>query len=145
MSFLIALLTIGLSISISSCGDDGSEPTDMDGFEIYSIYENALSVDLKLINGHDTLTVKVNSAETDPKYDDWGGCYSFVSSTMSRKAIIYGDSIISVDVSYRFNYKDREKTSDHSANEYYIFTDSLMKDIKDSMAVRRIFPKLVKE
>ena len=138
-------LILGLSISISSCGDEEeSEPTDMEGFEIYSIYENALSVDLKLIKkGVDTLTVKVNSAETDPKYDDLGGCQSFVKSM--RRAIVYGDSILNIDDYYRFNYNKREKTSDHSANQYYIFTDSLLTNIKDSMAVKGIFPKLVKE
>ncbi|MBO7438456.1 MAG: hypothetical protein J6U21_02135 [Bacteroidales bacterium] len=136
---LTICLILGLSISISSCGDD--EPQEYDGFEIYCIYENATSVNLKLIKkGVDTLTVKVNSAVTDTKYDDMGGCHSFVKS--QSRTIIYGDSIISIDDHYRFNFNDREKTSDHSANEYYIFTDSLLTNIKDSMAVKGIFPKL---
>ena len=138
--FLTSLIAMILAMSFSSCGDDGT--TEFDGFEIYCIYENATSVNLELIKkGVDTLIVKVNSAVTDTKYDDLGGSHSFVKS--QSRIIIYGDSLISIDDSYRFNFNNREKTSDHSANEYYIFTDSLLTNIKDSMAVRGIFPKKI--
>ena len=137
-TFLATLIAMLFALSFVSCGDDGT--TEYDGFEIYFTYENVTSVNLKLINkGVDTVTVKVNSAVTDTKYDDMGGCHSFVNSP--ARIIIYGDSIISLDDSYRFNFNEREKTSDHSANEYYIFTDSLLTNIKDSMAVKGIFPK----
>ncbi len=55
--FLTSLIAMILAMSFSSCGDDGT--TECDGFEIYSIYENATSVNLELIKkGVDTLIVK---------------------------------------------------------------------------------------
>jgi len=141
------LFIFALSFLMMSCGK-GSDEYWAKRMQTFIVNESSYR-DLYLDNNGNRRPFSVNR-----KVEILLGEYKMVDTAMifencilkfSKELKEQSDSVLKIS-NYRFKYSRKEQEKDQGShivydNYYYIFTDSLIQNIKNSMLVKGIFPE----